>query len=366
MGFFDKFYELPITRDYVKSWTAVEAIRELFQNAIDHDKESWNVEMVDDCEEGESILTIVSDGARLSPKTLLLGHTTKADDETAIGHFGEGYKLALLVLCREGYDVWVRNSAVIWRPVFRMSDQFGEEVLVIHETKNANWDKTDADSLQFVIGGLPAEVTEKLRENTLYLQSNIGQVHRTRYGEILLEKPGKLYINGLFVCDTELTYGYNVKPEHLELERDRQTVSSFNLRWLTKDMWFDTDQFPKVAEMMEANVPDLEYAQHNCPELVKEACYRRFRDKHPGAVIASSQSELDALVKNGMTDVVVYGGSFYPVISRYPRYVADTPRIASKSPMAHLEEFFREHRGEMRTKAIVAFKALIEQSKKWK
>lgn len=366
MGFFDKFYELPITRNYVAAWTAVEAIRELFQNAIDHDKNLWNVELVKDSREGEFLLTIISDGVRLSPKTLLLGHTSKADDDSAIGHFGEGYKLALLVLAREGYDVWVRNSEVIWRPAFQTSDKFGEEVLVIHETKNANWSKGDEDSLQFCIGRLPGSVTDNVKQNTLYLQEDIGAMHRTRYGDILLARPGKLYINGLYVCETGLNYGYNVKPEHLELERDRQTVSHFNLRFLTKDMWFDAEQPDTVAAMMEVGAPDMEYAQHSCPELIKEACYRLFREKHPGAVIAGSQYELDAMVKKGMTDVVIYNDSYKSVISSYRNYQADLPKVVTKSPIAHLEEFFRAHRGNMRTPAIVTFKEVIEKSKGWR
>src|SRR3990167_3517651 len=101
--FGNRAYELPITKEYIRHWGLLDGIRELIQNALDSDSPfEWNIE--------EDTLYIHSRYYKLEPKTLLLGCTSKAEDTTKIGSFGEGYKLAMLCLHRAGYKVRLRNN----------------------------------------------------------------------------------------------------------------------------------------------------------------------------------------------------------------------------------------------------------------
>ena len=52
---------------------------------------------------------------------MVLGSTSKAGRADDVGSFGEGYKIALLVLTRNGYDVKVLNGNKQWVPEFRHS-----------------------------------------------------------------------------------------------------------------------------------------------------------------------------------------------------------------------------------------------------
>jgi hypothetical protein len=353
-----KSYELPLTRDYVRNWTSVEAIREILQNALDYGRGTLS------CIIDETCIQIDSLGARLEPRALLLGCTSKADDVAAIGSFGEGYKIALLVLAREGVKVEVRNCGVTWLPRFALSESFGEEVLIIDEIVNS---KRATQGVSFVISGLAEGVTAKVKANTLQLQGDIGLCHRVPQGEVLLEQPGKLYVNGLFISDTGLEFGYNVKPEFIKLERDRQTVSRFDLKWLTKDMWFSANVPSNVAEMMEKGVEDLEYANYNCPELVKEACYKAFVEKHPGAVVAKSQAELDKIIEERMVkEVRVYNSSYVDVIRSHEDYKEPVLKKAVVTPQMYMKAFLAAQRVNMNRKSITAFKEIIEASKNWK
>jgi len=355
---FEKVYELPLSKGYVKHWGVVEAVRELLQNALDSDSPlEYNL--------NQDYLQITSRNARLEPKTLLLGTTSKAEASDKIGQFGEGYKIALLVLTRAGYPVQVLNNDLMWTPGFIYNRLFEDELLCITETKLPT---NKGKGVSFCINNLTPQDIEAIRNSCLLMQESIGQVIHTSYGLILKDKPGMLYVKGLFVCETEMKFGYDIKPEHLKLERDRRTVTSFDLAWITKQMWFETGRNDEIAELMEADSPDLQYAQYNTPEIVREACYQHFIQKNPKAVIAENKADLDKLVSSGMT---VYVGG-YSSSNSYLKTVSDSRSYKSevavvhKTPEQELAEWYSANRSFMRTPAIVSFKALLTAAKTWR
>lgn len=355
---FDKTFELPLTRDYVRHWGVVEGVRELIQNALDSDSPfeyEWS-----ENKDGIS-LRITSTYGKLDTKTLLLGSTSKADAKDKIGSFGEGYKIALLVLTRENRPTTVYNNGVTWHPEFFHSRQFESEMLRIVEKKDHSG---RGKGLSFVVTGLTDQEKENITHMCLNMQRSLGEVIETSKGQILYDRPGKLYVNGLFVCDiTEFTHGYNVKPEYLKLERDRQTVSSFDIKWISKEMWFESERNDEIVKMMDEDIPDMHYANYGTPEVVKEACYEHFMNNYKGQIIADDSKELKALVKEGMK-VYVGGGSYGSTVSSNPNYT--TKKIALKTPTTSLKEWLSSNRGNMRTPAIVAFKELITESESWK
>lgn len=136
-------YELPISRDYVRHWSMPEAVREIIQNALDSES-PFEYEFKSDK------LFIRSRGAILPTSTLLLGKTSKAHATDKIGSFGEGYKIALLVLTREGYSVKIHNNGRIWTPFFKQSRQFDAEVLCIEDSA----DPIPFEGISFEIDGM--------------------------------------------------------------------------------------------------------------------------------------------------------------------------------------------------------------------
>lgn len=346
-------YELPLAREYVRHWGLKEAVRELLQNAIDSDSPFEHTF------EGDA-LTITSRLASLEPSTLVLGTTSKAEDDGKIGSFGEGYKIALLVLARLGYPVHVLNDGRLWTPTFRRSTTFGAEVLCIEERPFI------CTGLSFVVSGLTDEDIDAIRGSCLLMQEPVTDAIETLQGNILPSHPGKLYVSGLFVCDTQLAYGYDIRPKYLRLERDRQTVSTFDLQWLTKDMWFATQQFDRVAEMITADVPDVKYAEHGCPELLKEACYQAFIKQHPGGVIAKSPEDLQQLVARGMKKTVYINQTLHACVSGAKSYQPTLAKAKEPTPAEALTQWFEANRKYMRRMPIVAFKQLLSASGAWR
>ena len=109
-----KRFELGLAKDYISDWTVSNAIREFMQNAIDQANgrpdNAYSVEYNEDLQE----LRIANKASVLEKSTLLLGTTTKGVDD--IGGFGEGYKLACLVMLRNGIKVSFENYGAreIW------------------------------------------------------------------------------------------------------------------------------------------------------------------------------------------------------------------------------------------------------------
>jgi len=352
---FNKVYELPLAIDYVKHWGVAEAVREIFQNAIDSESPfEYTIE-------GDS-LTITSRYSTLQPSSLLLGTTSKSDRADKIGSFGEGFKIALLVLTRERKPVTVYNGDKLWKPEFRTSRTFSANVLAIVES---NYPEGRGTGLSFKIDNLSDEEFEVIKSSNMHMWETIGRVHNTSKGQILLDHPGKLFVNGLFVCDTELQYGYNVKPEFLKLERDRQTVNSFDLKFLAKDMWFQTGEFGQIAQMIDKGVADLEYANYGAPEMVRQACYELFTETYPGAVSAESQKQLKELISKGFEKVVVVGYTLHSIVSSCQRADGFIAKV-SKTPLLVLTEWLAKNRSSMRKDAIVAYKDLLKQAEHWK
>jgi len=359
-----KIYELSLVKDYVSHWGLPEAARELIQNSLDSNSPFKFSFMPGDGERDGWTFSLESEFSRLEPHQLLLGSTSKATDKDAIGSFGEGFKIALLVLTRAGYPVTIQNNELIWRPSFRFNKTYGTELLAIEETKNPERNV----GLSFWVEGLSDADRAAIEASCLKMQPEVGQVLPTTYGDILLDRPGELYVGSLFITKTEHKYGYNIKPEFVRLERDRQTVDNFDLKYTTTRMWFETKRFDQIAEMISEELPDTDYARYDAPEMVKEACYQLFVKRNPGKLAAANQQQLQDMVKRGMTEVVVVGGGFYSSVNSASSYRDYSSRrmVPVRQPHDILADWYEAAKYHMHDSAKRSFADVLKQSERWK
>lgn len=358
-------YQLSLTKDYAPHWDLVKAVKELLQNAIDSSAE-FQYEFADnDSEEGLTNLTVTSIGVTLPPSSLLLGSSTKQDDPQSIGKYGEGYKLALLVLTRLGYAVTVYNGERVWTPCFEPSKKYGCDVLSIREQTR----KSAPENLTFSINGLTDLNVEQIRNACLHMQTagEIGRTANVPQGQILLEEwyIGNLYVNGLFVQkNDELKFGYNISAQYLKLDRDRQAVADFDLLWVTKEMWFAQPDKEWAAELILESVYDLKCAQYSVPAEIADLAAKQFVENNPGVTIAATPEAVDRLKETGVSDPRYYGAAVHAVVTRS---LYSAPAVVKpKTPSELLQDWYESNKKYLSRLPKVGFKDLLKQAEKWK
>ena len=354
---FDKTFELPLAKTYVAHWGLVEGVREIVQNALDSD--SPFVYEFDREDDGTFSLVLRSEFSELGPSTLLLGTTSKAEATDKIGSFGEGYKIAMLVLTRLQYRISIWNGDKVWTPFFRWSNRFESELLCVRE------DKAPAKhtGLTFTVSGLDEDDCEAIRGICLKMQRHIGEVRETSMGRILIERPGKLYVGSLFVNETKTVCGYDIDPEHVSLERDRRTVDTWSLNALARAMWYETEDFDTISKMIVAKAPEMQGCRYDAPAMVKQAVYRWFQENYEGQLIAATEEELRNAIEKGMTKYVHVGDDIGAMVKSV---TPDAVQVKKMTPTEQLEKWWADAKYMKAADRERAFHKLLEQSRRWR
>lgn len=377
-------YELSLSPQYVTDWGLWEAVRELKQNVIDADGEK-TIEYDAD----RAVLRIGNTNAVLSPSTLLLGQSSKRDDVKSIGKYGEGYKLAMLVLTRMNKRVKVLTGDSIWIPKIVHSQKYGTDILVVDTTTQA----AGTSDTMFEVHGVTKHEFNQLIPKSLYFDPPAKAIE-TSMGRILIDSKfaGKVYVNGLFVCDMvdkssdKVAYGYDFSPEYIELDRDRNKVSEFDAFWASSRMVIEYLEKGSVQhgvtptivhKFIESGYRDLSYIGNmylsSSAPMVQDICelsYEDFRKKHgPKAFPVTSHSESEEITSRyvGVKPVVV-NNTVQKLIKASPVFqsLIDTLEvIEEKTPADVLGEFMKVYGKTMPRKMKKEFKSIVEESSRW-
>lgn len=332
--------ELTIAPNYAPGWGIIEAVRELFQNALDQQTETPENEMDWSYDGDEQKLIISNKTSTLTVNTLLLGATTKAGNVHTIGQFGEGYKIATLVLLRNNKQITFYNYGAkeIWKPRFVKSRKFGTGVLTFFIEKVSVWKTVPDANLTIEVSGITREEWEnEIVPSNLHLQYGNPVVASSDYGDVL-DQQGRVYVNGLYVCEyPPYKYGYNFKPEHIELDRDRKMVSDFDLKWAASRFWANSSLHDKALELVEAGHADVAYVSSMCATSgLSDAALHKFRERYgPKAIPVTTQDAMDA-VPSGYRGVIV-PGTYCELVKGSSEYEA--PRMVVKFVSERLEEW---------------------------
>lgn len=366
-----KKLELTIASDYVPSWGIADAMRELFQNALDQEiqcndnKASWEYDAA------TQTVSISNKKSVLTTNSLLLGSTTKYGDPATIGQFGEGYKIATLVLLRNNKPVVFYNYGCreVWRPRFVKSRRFGADVLTFFIDTKYPWSSVPDKDLTIKIHNISEDEWNNIIVPTnLHLRTDYTVINDTEFGQIL-DIPGKVFVNGLFVCDyAEYKYSYNFKPGVLRLDRDRKLVSDFDLKWIASKMWRvakGPDVALQVAKLLEAGAADVQYIADtfigSLQGIALEAYHQFTKAYGSNAVPVSNQDEVSKVPDTHRP--IVVNETYKRVITSASLYSAPEPVPEPPSISERLTDWLRKYAEELSVEAASELEELIETLK---
>ena len=160
-------FELTIDVNYVKGWGIAQAIRELFQNAKDEEVQNPENTAFFGYDEDTQTLTIGNKQSVLNIESLLLGVSTKTDDKHTIGQFGEGYKIATMVLLRTEHPITFYNYGAkeVWTTRLVKSRRYnGRLVPTFFVDKNYFWQSVPDNNLTIKVENVTLNEYEQIRD----------------------------------------------------------------------------------------------------------------------------------------------------------------------------------------------------------
>lgn len=302
--------EMTIGKNYV-DWSLWEAIRELMQNGLDAKKDGheFSVTYV----EKDKMVRLVTKGATLEPRTLLVGYTSKRGRTDQLGRFGEGYKLALLALVNSGHRTVIRTGADKWVPEVAPSEKFGGEmVLVIDVQKGV---VKERNAIEIEVADVEPADWESLQRKLLFLLAATDTVATSKGAVIFDEsKRGHIYVGGIFVQQVgNYVCGYDLPPNVAKIDRDRRLIDGWDLSNVTATIWNEAvDLRPDLIEMvdrlMRENKPDVEHLRYtwNTGNKLREKMAARFRETFgENAIPVRQPQEMEEAAFYGKRGIVV-------------------------------------------------------------
>lgn len=337
------------TRDYCKEWGPIEALREIVQNTID--ATSAGIFSVED-----NIVTVSTPGEVLEAKHFALGYSDKR--KGSVGGFGEGFKIAMLILTREGLNPVIQTGELTITGEFKPT--------AVGETFHLNLIQDEDHYCSAVVFRCElgdVNLTElKLKlpvfsETPLPNPRDIDLVHLTD-----VTQGGHVYVNGLFICNkSSLVYSYNFHPDLIVVNRDRNMTG--DLAWelgkyIAKGNVMTAKQAFKLVEQDAYDVSNLSYPIDSTSTFAK-ALVAEFYDLygngskfgvvgrsygyHSGATVSTSQGRVFAAC--GIEEAV--------------------RTIDPKSPCGLLTHFATKHRKVLRRNVRKDLAALTTAAKAW-
>lgn len=276
--------ELTIRSSYVSRWGLKEGVRELIQNALDQEAIDKSNTMSIKYE--NETLFIANKNSYLTRDTLLFGTTTKEGLQNTIGQFGEGYKLAMLCLTRQGYKVTIFNKALneVWKPILiNKRSMNNAEILAIDICKESLFNFNKENNLLITVEGITVDEFKDLQNDNLILADYYKNAainkdyYANEYGKVLIQSnyKGKIFVSGLYVTTINtLVYGYDFRPGLLKLNRDRDMIAGFDVQWETGKVVTSLPDYMLSGLIMRGSA-DTEYLQLTLEQRLKESSIKQ-------------------------------------------------------------------------------------------
>jgi hypothetical protein len=342
-------FTLPISPEYVAHWGLWEAVREIYQNALDEASADKKCEAKIEYFDYNQQLQISTSKGNLLTDSLVLGKTSKRDDQTQRGKFGEGYKLALLVLARSvNHSVTVWTNHERWTVKIEHDEVFKSPVLNIYTDPYMSME------------GVMFAIDKVTSDEWATIQANIRP--QEEFFDTILEdekEKGRIYVGGLYVSTAKrYACGYAFRPGVIKLDRDRGMVDGFDLAWQTSKLWTNRGHNARLSELLEVEAPDVEYVENHVSEgsTFASSHYSHYYGRYGDAIPVSNQEEIQRVQAAGMRWVLVP-----EKVKSMLRLVKSWFIPSSESVVERLRKFKQSYQWHLPNQAKQELDEIIEQ-----
>jgi len=314
----------PMTLSYVEDWNKWEAVRELVSNSFDADV-NWRIGIEETAAQKEELLAegsltfesaagrklwIEDNGTGLALKHLLFGVSEKDNKEKARGQFGEGLKLAFLVLTRMGLTAHAYTGGLhLWNESHWLEDQ---EVFKIvwengHETKGTRIEVHDWPYGTF--------------EERFIRPGDPRIVHTDTFGRSLLEQDDPdIFVKGVWVQKAKgwgkpYAFGYDLIDA--KMNRDRGVLDSWGVNQEIGKVWAsvqDVDLLERFWRAVEDNSAERGAYIYGNEITSRDSFEHAFRRVYGKFAVAKTDDQVDDIAEHQGAKVVDVGYSLNDLI----------------------------------------------------
>lgn len=347
-----------MTKDFRKEWGVADAIRELVQNCMDNSHCKSTFEFTED-----KSLIVTTYNYVLPQEVFALGESQKENSHSR-GGFGEGFKLAMLVLAREGNEPALYSGENEWLTGFEDIGMnvptFYMEASYCGTVESGSGFYRNVQDTTFVVRHLSDEEIGELKHRMPLLAGDPLPVVEKGQVNLIPDRPGQVFVGGLFVSESSgFKYGYDFCPSIVTMGSDRQLADMFGLAWETSKYWARniTGKADLILNMLTEGKRDISsfdiHVSASDAKLITQAFTARF-----GHV---EIKQMGSSLGYGMS----VGGGLYNTMTK-----SGYTQVANKweeagTPFKKLEAYFEENKKHMRSKAARNFTILIEEAKQW-
>jgi len=329
-----------IGTNYLLNWGFKEALREIYQNFFDAG--DYTEEIVKEYE-GQVTVELSNEWSPADCTFLKIGESGKRGDKTSIGEHGEGMKMAMMVLHRNGCQ-----SVVAWLDKVFIStiydDQYLGKCFGLEPIRSSSFDQSSTFKFQYVI---PRKEYEEFKGTSIKDEEVI---YEHEFGQIIDKPAGDVYIGGLFVSNLpNMNRAYNFKPECVKLDRDRMVPKSFDVEYYASRI---------LASWEHTNIDDITARDGSYLHALPNKLAKKFDADLVGETVVFSSGE------------TVAPQNIKEILMKIPSNIKKVEKLKYKMskkrrPHSILKEYFDKH-PVYGTENKIDLKLLLKQSKDWK
>ncbi len=339
-----KLLDFNMSAEYCSDWSYLDALREVVQNALDLDIDEavYNLDL--------SMIIVETYESAIPIKCFTMGVSQKADG--AIGKYGEGLKLAMMILTRLGAEpqVWTNNYSV--RGKFLPNSVTGVDTFNLEFREHEEY----INNTMFTCKLLPEFDAELIKKHITPFGEFLG---KPDVFDTLDDSEGNVYVNGLYVyTDEQLKHSYNFNPELLTLNRDRNMVDGITHALASAHLCYSSAKV--IFDLLEAEAKDVSVIQYYYMNNDLKSDLRELYEAKYGN---------SPIVPNGTVYTsgfaVSLGSTAYSVFRDVG--VVEAPKEPNPNvPSNVLTKFAEDNKRFMRRDFRLKFQELIKESTKWR